>query len=377
MSNAVEATDCIVPKQYWDFLKLSQDDKKDWQIAMQEEIKSLQGRKVWDLVDLPEGHTPIKGRWVYTICPGNRIKARFIAKGFTQIFGIDYEETFSPVARFETVHLMFALAVLHNWEMEALDVKTAILFGELDEELYMVQPEGFIVQSQESKVCQLWKAIYGLKQAVLQWNKQLHKSLVIPGFKRCIADSGIYVKIIGKDIIIIIIYVDDALFMGSNKTQVLDHKKKFMKKWESRDLGEAKEYLGMRIMRDWKKWSLTLDQSKYANKVIKHFGQENCKETVVPLPTGYTLHAKVGEINASLQSQYQSIIRSLLYIMLRTRPDLAYSVIKMSQYSSNSSEEHLQKTMQIVRYLAYTQTLCITYTTSGNQSGLIAYSDTD
>ena len=104
----------------------------------------------------------------------------------------------------------------------------------------------------------------------------------------------------------------------------------------------------MHITRDQKKQSLTLDQSKYADKVVKCFGQENCKETVVPLLTGYTPHAKVGEVNASFQSQYQSIIGSLRYIMLRTRPDLAYSVIKMFQYSSNPSEEHLQKMMQIV-----------------------------
>ena len=217
---------------------------------MEEEIKSLRNCKVWDLVDLPKGRKPVKGRWVYAIRPGNRVKARFVAKGFTQIFGIDYEETFSPVARFETIRLMFALAALYDWEIEALDVKTAFLFGELDEEIYMEQPEGFVVKGQESKVCRLRKAIYGLKQAALQWNKLLHKSLVDLGFKRCISDSGIYVKIIGEDIIIIIIYVDDACFMGNKRTQVLDHKKKFMKKWESRDLGKAKEYLGMRITRD-------------------------------------------------------------------------------------------------------------------------------
>ena len=212
---------------------------------------------------------------------------------------------------------------------------------------------------------------------MLQWNKQLHKSLVILGFKHCVSDSGIYVKIIGKDIIIIIIYVDNALFIGSNKKQILDHKKKFMKKWKFCDLGEAKEYLGMHITRDCKKQSLILDKSKYAEKVVKCFGQENCKETVVLFPTGYAPHAKVGEVNTSLRSQYQSVIGSLLYIMLGTRPDLAYSVIKMSQYSSNPSEEHLQKAMQIVHYLAHTQTLCVTYTASGNQTGLIAYSDTD
>ena len=109
-----------------------------------------------------------------------------------------------------------------------LDVKTTFLFGELDDEIYMVQPEGFIVKGQESKVYRLWKAIYCLKQAALQWNKLLHKSLVDFSFKRCTSDSGVYIKFIGKDIILIVIYVDDALFLGSNKSQVLSHKKKFM-----------------------------------------------------------------------------------------------------------------------------------------------------
>ena len=103
-------------------------------------------------------------------------------KRFTQVFGIDYENTFSPVVRFETLHLLLSLAVLHDWEIEALDVKTAFLFGELDEEIYMEQPEGFVEKGKEKKVCRLGKAIYGLKQAVLQWNKQLHKSLLEMGF---------------------------------------------------------------------------------------------------------------------------------------------------------------------------------------------------
>ena len=162
-----------------------------------------------------------------------RRKSRFVAKGFTQVFGIDYENTFSPVARFETLRLLLSLAALHDWEIEALDVKTTFLFGKLDKEIYMEQPEGFVEKGKEKKVCQLGKAIYGLKQAALQWNKQLHKSLLEMGFTCCKSDPGTYFKIIGGEIIILLIYVDDALFMGSNKTQVLSHKKDFMKRWES------------------------------------------------------------------------------------------------------------------------------------------------
>ena len=189
--------------------------------------------------------------------------------------------------RFETLCLLLSLAALHDWEIEALDAKTTFLFGKLDEEIYTEQSKGFVVKGKEKKVCRLRKAIYGLKQAALQWNKQLHKSLLKMGFIRCKSDLGTYFKIIREEIIILLVYVDNALFMGSNKTPVLSHKKDFMKQWESRDLRHAKEYLGMRITRDHKKQAITLDQTRYVEKVIKHFGQENCKEVSVPLPTRY------------------------------------------------------------------------------------------
>ena len=111
--------------------------------------------------------------------------------------------------------------------------------------------------------------------------------------------------------------------------------------------------------------------------MVKHFGQENCKETSVPLPTGYIPRPNEGKENSSVHSHYQLVIGSLLYIMLGIRPDITYAVIKMSQYSSNPSEEHLQKVIQIVCYLSHSQSLCIKYSASGTESGLIAYSDTD
>ena len=152
LSMAVESTNSPLPKQYRDVLKLSKEDQGLWKSAMNDEIKSLHERKVWELVDLPKGRCTIKGRWVFAVKSDGRKKARFITKGFTQIFRIDYEETFSPVARFKTFRLLLSLAALHDWEIEALDVKTAYLFGELDEEIYMDQPEGFIVKGQEKKV---------------------------------------------------------------------------------------------------------------------------------------------------------------------------------------------------------------------------------
>ena len=139
---AVESAPILVPKQYHDILKMDKKEQEQWNGAMKEEMKSFHDRKVWNLIDPPKGFQPIKGRWVYAVKSDGHKKAHFIAKEFTQVFGIDYENTFLPVARFETLWLLLSLAALHDWKLEALDVKTAFLFGELDEEIYMEQPEG-------------------------------------------------------------------------------------------------------------------------------------------------------------------------------------------------------------------------------------------
>ena len=168
MTLTVDSSPNPLPKHYKDILKLPKQEQELWTASMKEEISSLHERKVWELVDLPKGRKPIKGRWVFALKLDGQRKSRFVAKGFTQVFGIDYKNTFSPVVRFETLCLLLSLAALHDWEIEALDVKTVFLFGELDEEIYMEQPEGFVVKGKEKKVCQLRKAIYGLKQAALQ-----------------------------------------------------------------------------------------------------------------------------------------------------------------------------------------------------------------
>ena len=139
-----------------------------------------------------------------------------VAKGFTQVYGIDFEETFSPVARFETICILLTLAALEDWDIKSLDIKTAYLYGELDEEIYMEQPKGYIKKGQEEKVCRLLKSLYRLKQSALQWNKELHKSLLTLGFTCTRSDAGVYFKFDKTDITIVIVYVYDVLFMGSN-----------------------------------------------------------------------------------------------------------------------------------------------------------------
>jgi hypothetical protein len=166
-----------------DIQKMPNDQKQEWRKACCEELESLRKRDVYDLVDRPKQRKVIKNRWVFDLKSDGRRKARLVAKGFTQVEGIDYNEIFSPVVQFETVQAMLSLSALKDWHISGLDVKTAFLYGELDEELYMEQPEGFKIPGKENKVMRLKRAIYGLKQAALAWWKALDGSMSRLGCK--------------------------------------------------------------------------------------------------------------------------------------------------------------------------------------------------
>jgi len=380
LSKAIEVVD-VCPETFKDVDKLKETDPdlyKSWFEAMKGEVKALDDRDVWELVDCPKERKTIRCRWVFSIKSDGHKRARLVAKGFSQIPGIDFEDTFSPVARFETVRLLLATAALEDWEIEALDVKTAFLYGDLDEILYMNQPEGFVKKGQEGKVYRLKKALYGLKQASLAWNKAANLSLEQLGFKRLISDSGIYKLGSNNETIIVILYVDDVLFMGSNSKLLMNKKNAFMKKWECRDLGPISEYLGMKILRDRKSKILKIDQIDYAKKIVKRFGQENCHDVTTPLPGGYKPQSQSPDQRATPEqlNYYQSIIGSLLYLTLGTRPDIAYAVILMSQFMSNPSEDHIKKAIHIIKYVKSTLYAKLIYNGKANE-GLHGYADAD
>jgi reverse transcriptase-like protein len=166
-----------------DLMCLPLHTQKEWLDACRQELDSLLKRDVYDLVDPPPGRRIIKNRWVFDQKTDGRKRARLVAKGFSQVEGIDFNDIFSPVVRYESVHLIVALAALLQWHMSSIDVKTAFLYGVLDEELYMEQPQGFKRKGEEHKVLRLKRALYGLKQAALQWWKALDKSMAAMGFR--------------------------------------------------------------------------------------------------------------------------------------------------------------------------------------------------
>jgi hypothetical protein len=338
-------------------------------------MEALRDRHVFDLVDLPKNKKPISNRWVFDTKADGRKRARLVAKGFQQKEGIDYNAIFSPVVRYETVRLMIALGALENWHFEALDVKTAFLYGTLNEEVYMKQPEGFVIRGKEDKVFHLKKAIYGLKQASYSWWEELKNSMSQLGFQHTQSDAGVFVrKYKNGDKVIAIIYVDDALFASSNKKLALEAKSQFMKKWECRDLGEAKEFLGMQIHRDGK--TISLSQTKYLKQVLERFRMQNCKFAKTPLPSGWRGTKNHEQASPDFRLRYQAIIGSLLYLMIGTRPDIAFAVTRLAQYAANPSQEHMDKALYICKYLAGTANYELIYDGSSNK-GLLAYSDSD
>ena len=356
-----------------DLKRLPADQQQEWHRAQHEELEALQKRRVYEIADLPPGRKAIKNRWVFDIKSDGRKKARLVAKGFSQIEGLDYDEIFSPVVRFESVRTVLALAALEKWRIESLDVKSAFLYGELDEEIYMEQPDGFVLKGQEKKVLRLRKAIYGLKQAARAWWHELDRSLQDLGFKRLYADAGIFVaRHSDGTLVIVLAYVDDIIITGPATKLVQEKKKLFMDKWECRDLGICDEFLRMRIRQIGGK--IYIDQVPYTTKILTRFGMTNAKPARTPLPTGYKPEPFDGTSTPSLRSQYQSVIGSLLYLMLGTRPNIAFAVTQMAKFAANPSEEHLNRALYIMRYLTGTRDYALVY--DGNSDrGLFAYCD--
>ena len=269
---------------------------------------------------------------------------------------------------------MLALAALYNWFMTSVDVRTAYLYGKLDEEIYMQQPEGFIARGQESKVIHLKRALYGLKQAGLAWWKELSNSMKDLGFTCLKLDAGIFVCRKGTRLIVAVVYVDDAMFFGRNEKLVKKKKALFMAKWECQDLRDVKEFLQMRIVCT--RSGITIDQSAYLDTVLERFQLTNAKSAPTPLPAGWDPKANTGQATAAEITCYQSIIGSLLYLMIGTHPDIAFAVTHLSQFSTNPTEDHDQAAVHICCYLVGPRDYKLVYSREADK-GLVAFTDSD
>jgi hypothetical protein len=332
---------------------------KKWELAIREEYESLMKNGAWGLVEAPPGRNIVTCKWVFKAkrdAEGRivRFKARLVARGFTQAYGIDYLETFAPVAKLTTYRVIFALAALEQWEIHGMDVITAFLLRKLDEEIFMAQPEGFERQGEKSKmVCRVLRSLYGLKQASRVWNIQLHEFLIKIGFKRSNADTCLYVNV--ELSIIIAIWVDDILIAGKSAVNIAKVKGQLAGAFRMKDLGQLAHFLGMRVTRT-SDGGISIDQSMYVKDILTRFGMEDSKAVSTPLATGTKLIRTTEETSSGdksarddVQPLYRSIVGSLMYAMLCTRPDIAYAVQQLSQFASDPSTIHLQAAKRVLR----------------------------
>ncbi|KAD3642341.1 hypothetical protein E3N88_31565 [Mikania micrantha] len=327
-----------------------------WEQAMKEEIASIERNNTWKLAELPAGHRPIG--------------LKLVAKGYIQKHGVDYDEVFAPVARLETVRLVLAISAQKGWFVHHLDVKTAFLHGDLNEEVFVEQPQGFEKKGCEGKVYKLNKALYGLKQAPQAWNIKLDGVLKENGFKRCKLEQAVYTKQTKENLTILVIYVDDLLVTGSSIEEITQFKTQMKLRFEMSDLGLLSYYLGLEVKQE--ETGIKIAQSNYARKVLKMAGLDDCNPAKFPMEPGLKLVKEDGSKGASA-TEYRKIIGCLRYLT-HTRPDLMYSVGYASRYMQSPTITHQQAVKHILRYVKGTINLGIHYQRRGSNS-LLGYSD--
>lgn len=350
-------------------------DAAHWKAAMTSELNSIIQNKTWRIEDLPSNRKPIGCKWVFKLktAPDGSIikyKARLVAKGYSQQHGIDYVETFAPVARYTALRALFALSAKEHWHVHQMDVVGAFLNGNLKEEIYMEPPEGLDIP--KSKALRLLKTLYGLKQSGREWYHEINNSFHDLGFTRTQSDHSVYTNTGEK--LIIAIYVDDLLIFGEDLVKLRQFKKKLSTKFQMTDLGQVHQFLGMDVTIERNR--IHISQRKYIESIIKKYQLENAKGAVTPMDPGIDFTEKAGnDKKDNITFPYQSAIGSLIYAMILTRPDIAFAVGVLSTHSSNPTEAHVTAVKRVIRYLKETPTHGLQYSAGGEK--LIGFTDAD
>ena len=358
----------------------SSPDNKHWLEAMEKEMSSLKSNEVYDLVELPKDRKVVGSKWVYKRkmkADGSieRYKARLVAQGFTQRAGQDYDETFSPVVRSESLRTTIAIAVQNDMMLHHMDVTSAFLNGDL-EEVFMKQPEGFEVKGKEQMVYKLKKSLYGLKQAPRCWNMTLDQQLKKLGFIQSSSDPCLYISNSEGELFIIAVYVDDMLLVTRNQKKMKEVKHKLSTQFEIKDLGDLHYILGVSVIQNSSEKSVWIGQPAYTSTVIEKFGLTNAKPVDTPTAAGSKLTTATDDDELIDTSLYQSAVGSLQYLSTMTRPDISFAVSNVAKFCSKPSKEHWVAVKRIMRYLKGTLNYGLLYKKS-KLNTCVGYSDAD
>jgi histone deacetylase 1/2 len=313
--------------------------------------------RTWHLVPPSHGHNIIDCRWIFkekrkadgTL---DRRKARLIAKGYKQRYGIDYEDTFSPVVKPATIRLVLSLAVSQGWNLRQLDVQNAFLHGNLEEEVFMRQPHGYESKTHPHFICKLDKALYGLKQVPRAWYSWLSLKLICLGFKPSKVDVSLFVYNKGGITIYLLVYVDDIVVASSSIAATKALLKDIQADFALKDLGDLHYFLGTEVKKVCN--GILWTQQKYTSDLLRRVGMLNCKPVSTPMSTTDKLSINDGDpLGPKDETEYRSIVGALQYLTL-TRPDISFVVNKVCQFLHKPSKNHWSAVKHILRYLQHT-----------------------
>ncbi|XP_072071634.1 uncharacterized protein [Arachis hypogaea] len=347
-----------------------------WRKAIEAELTALEQSKTWIITSLPPGKNAVGCKWIFRtkFHPDGTIerhKARLVAQGFTQIPGVDYIDTFSPVVKMSTVRVLLTVAAAKNWHLHQLDVNTAFLHGDLHEDVYMKLPKG-LQCSNPNLVCKLTKSLYGLKQASRQWNIKLSAALADLGFTPSENDHSLFTKSTGTTFTAILVYVDDLVLAGDDLSEIQAVKMFLDDKFKIKDLGLLKFFIGMEVARS--NAGIALYQRKYALDLITDCCLLGAKPASTPMEYTTSLSKASGSPlpDATI---YRRLVGRLLYLT-NTRPDLSYSVGCLSQFMDSPTDAHLKAAYRIIRYLKQSPATGLFFSVN-NSFTLSGYTDSD
>jgi len=293
-------------------------------------------------------------------------KARLVAKGFTQTHGVDYEETFSPVAMIKSTKILLAITAFYDYDIWQMDVKIAFLNGKLIEDVYMTQPEGFKHPHHPDRVCKLQRSIYGLKQASRSWNLCFDEKVKTFGFTKSEDEPCVYVRTSGRNRVFPILYVVEILLIENDVPTLTEVKNWLGTCFAMKDLGEASYILGIKIYRDRSKRLIGLSQSTYIDKVLKKFRMDESKKGFIPMQHGLELSSaqcpsSSEELEEMKSVPYASAVGSIMYAMLCTRPDVSCALSMTSRYQSNPGKARWIAVKNILKYLRRTKDMLLMF----------------
>jgi transposase InsO family protein len=367
---------------------MSRTDRALWEDAAAKELAAHASNGTWDIVELPENRKAIGARWVFKYklaADGTveRAKARLVAKGFAQREGVDYHEVFAPVLSYRALRVLLALTACCDLELHHMDVETAFLNAIVKEEVYVELPEGVTAPTGAAlrrPVCRLRKALYGIKQAPHDWHDEINGTILSLGYLPNASDKCVYVRrsATGRALILAL-FVDDLfpICHSLDLAELQADKAALMRKYKIKDMGDAKLVLGMRITRDRSARTLVLDQEVYLLRLLEDTGMANCVSSRTPAATKPTPD-EAGTVLGPCPLSFHSLVGSLLYAALSTRPDIAHAVSELAQHVAAPGQEHWLAAKRVLRYIRGTTSMGLHYGgVTGAAAELTVYTDAD